>query len=276
MAFIHLNYYSHNLKYQTDLNVIIPTPEGDDDMLGGTMPAYFEEGKKYQVLYLLHGTCGDCYDWLIKTNAERLAQKYNVALVMPSCQNNFFLNMLSGPKYTDFLAKELPEFICGLLPVSKKREDTFIAGLSMGGYGAWHIALSAPERFGAAASLSGALDFPRGDLLENAMASGMDDIWPFKAMWGHRTTEDLVKDPNIHLIARMEQLLNEGVELPVFFSTVGTEDFTYGWNVSFRDKMKEMGIPLAWTEGPGSHNWFYWNEHLVDVLEWLPLRGETV
>ena len=276
MAFIHLNYYSHKLHYQTDLNVTIPIPDGDDDVLGGEMPEYFPAGKKYQVLYLLHGTCGDCYDWLIKTNVERLAQKHRLALVMPSCQNTFFLNMDSGPDYLDFLIKELPEFITGMFPISKKREDTFIAGISMGGYGAWHAALAAPDRFEAAASLSGVLEFPAGEFIEPVIRNGRDDIWPFRAMLGRKRVDEILADTKFHLLSRIEELQEKGGRVPKLFMTVGTEDFTYKSNQAVREQLDKRNVSCIYTEGSGSHNWFYWNEHLPEILDWLPLKNNPV
>lgn len=276
MAFIHLNYYSHKLHYQTDLNVTIPIPDGDDDVLGDGMPEYFPEGKKYQVLYLLHGTCGDCYDWLIKTNAERMAQKHRLALVMPSCQNSFFMNMDSGPDYLDFLTEELPEFIAGMFPISKKREDTFIAGISMGGYGAWHTALMAPYRFEAAASMSGVLEFPAGDPIESEVKKGTDNIWPFRAMLGNQDFAAMLTDAKVHLLTRLDELQKKGDRIPKLFMTVGTEDFTYESNMAVRGQLEKRKIPCTCTQGPGKHNWFYWDEHLSEILEWLPLKNDLV
>lgn len=274
MAFLHMNYYSHELKYQTDLNIILPTPDGDHDVEDTAMPPYFPKGKKYQVLYLLHGTCGDCYDWIVRANTERLAKKYHVAVVMPSCQNSFFFNMASGPAYLDFLTKELPALVTGMLPISEKREDTFIAGLSMGGYGAWKAALEAPERYGAAASLSGVLDFPRGKLMEPFVCAMSDRIWPFHAIFGEQSLEELEKDPDVSLIAKLEQMAAEKQQLPALFLSVGTEDHTYSSNQVLRAQLERLGISYGYTEGSGSHDWDYWNEHLMDVLEWLPLRRD--
>lgn len=276
MAFMHLNYYSPTLKYQTDLNVIIPTPDGDTDLMGMNPPDFFARGRKYQVLYLLHGTSGDCYDWLHKTNAERLAQQYRLAMVLPSCQNSFFCDMVSGPNYLKFLTQELPEFITKMFPVSVKRENTFIAGLSMGGYGAWHAALAAPDRFAAAASLSGVLDFPKGDIIETHVRELRSEIWPFRAILGERDFFEILNDPSISLPARIEELIEKKQELPKLFITVGTEDFTYQSNQQIREKLRKMNVSCGYTEGPGMHDWFYWGEHLRDVLEWLPLRGDTV
>ena len=112
------------------------------------------------MLYLLHGTYGDYSDWCHLTSIEKYAQNHKIMVVMPSVANSFYQDMVIGPKYLTFLTEELPQYIQMLFPASGRREDNFVAGLSMGGYGAWHVALAKPEQYAAAASLSGAPQLP--------------------------------------------------------------------------------------------------------------------
>ena len=150
MAFIQLNYPSGALQQNTDVSIILPDPPGS---------AHVSPGRAYQTLYLLHGTYGDHSDWWRKTALERYAQEACLAVVMPSCGNAFYQDMVHGPKYKTFLLEELPAYLRSILPLSPRREDNFIAGLSMGGYGAMHLALSKPGQYAAAASLSGVMSF---------------------------------------------------------------------------------------------------------------------
>lgn len=99
--------------------------------------------------------------WMRRTNIERYAAARNLAVVMPAVGRSFYQDMAAGPRYWTFLSEELPAIMRGFFPLSEKRADNFAAGLSMGGYGAMRLALAHPERFAAAASFSGALDYAR-------------------------------------------------------------------------------------------------------------------
>ena len=157
MANIHCNYYSNALQLNTDINVVIPTPNSDE-LMNHKDTSYWREGAKYQVLYLLHGTYGDYSDWCHLTSIEKYAQNHKIMVVMPSVANSFYQDMVYGPAYLTFLTEELPEYLGRLFPASTRREDSFVAGLSMGGYGALKCGLLAPETFSAVASLSGGVD----------------------------------------------------------------------------------------------------------------------
>ena len=145
---LNCQFYSPVLRRNTEINVCFPTPDEETDPMRTEVP----------VLYLLHGMHGDATSWLYRTNISRYADKAGIAVVMPSAANSFYQDMTHGERFFTYVTEELPKFIQGLFPVSKKREDTFVAGLSMGGYGAYYIGLSCPEKFGAVASFSGALD----------------------------------------------------------------------------------------------------------------------
>ena len=142
---LHCDFHSPVLRRNTHINVILPTPG--------------ETGKKVQqnmkVLYLLHGLHGDETSWLQFSNIARYADEAGIAVVIPGVGNSFYQNMAHGEDFFTYITEELYEFVQALFPVSKKREDTFIAGLSMGGYGAWYLALACPEKFSATASFSG-------------------------------------------------------------------------------------------------------------------------
>lgn len=157
MAFFQVNFFSEILCFHTDVNVFIPTPDSSETLCEETC-SWFQRGSRFQVMYLLHGTYGDYTDWLRLTGVERYAKQHRMALVMPSASNSFYHDMKAGSDYLSYLTRELPAFITKYFPISERREDTFIAGLSMGGYGAMKAALEYPEKYAACASLSGVLD----------------------------------------------------------------------------------------------------------------------
>ena len=138
MAYMDCGFYSKSLMKNARILVFIPTMSADD-YLTGNHADYYREHSKYQTLYLLHGSYGDCTDWTRFTNILRYAQERCLAVVMPSAENSCYINMAQGEPYLDYISLELPDFLSTLFPLSGKREDTFIAGLSMGGYGAFPV-----------------------------------------------------------------------------------------------------------------------------------------
>src|SRR5690349_24431898 len=113
---------------------------------------------KYRTLYLLHGHSDDHTAWQRWTSIERYVEGLNLAVVMPAVHLSFYTDMVYGGKYWQFISEEVPAMVRDMFPLSTGREDNFVAGLSMGGYGALKLALTHPDRYAAAASPSGADD----------------------------------------------------------------------------------------------------------------------
>lgn len=268
MALFQCNFFSQTLYLNTNLNVIIPT-FNSDELLNKKMFDYLRPGAKYQTLYLLHGAYGDYSDWMRLTGIERYAQEKKVAIIMPSGANSFYQNMAHGERYLDYMSKELPKFVTTMFPLSDKREDTFVAGLSMGGYGAFKLALTNPERFSCAASLSGALDIEavlRGPISEHNTFS-VNNILDL-------STKISESDSDLFTLAKKRR--DEEVDLPRFFQSIGTEDFLYNINTAAKKKFELLGLDLTFEEHPGIHDWDYWDTHIQRVLDWLPLKNELV
>ena len=266
MAFFHMNFFSPTLLVGTDVNVFIPTPDSGELSTGQDI-GYFHDGVKYPVLYLLHGAYGDYSDWARLTGIERYAQAHKIAVVMPSADNSFYQDMYRGGKYLTYFTRELPDYIARLFPVSTKREDTFVAGLSMGGYGAVRVAFEMPERFGAAASLSGAIDLLAA--LGDAEKEPHQPPFYWDAIFAD---PGKVEGSDADLFALAKKRLAEGKKLPPIYQTVGTEDLIYPANLSAKKKLEELGLELTYAEHPGIHDWEFWDAHIRDVLDWLPIR----
>jgi S-formylglutathione hydrolase FrmB len=169
--------------------------------------------------------------------------------------------MKYGMRYYTYLTKEIPYIASTYFPISTKREDNFIAGLSMGGYGAFMIALRNPEMFCKAASLSGAVDllhiFDLDDLQAEPTA---------KLIFGSKQ-EYLRSDYNIIKLIKKQK--ESGANLPKLYQCCGTEDFLYPANQSFKAAAMKYGLDLTYDEGPGVHNWDYWDANIQKVLKWL-------
>lgn len=266
MALFDIKLFSTSLLTNTDVRVVVPTP---DEPFAPDETPYYQKGKRYQVLYLLHGAFGDCTVWTRNTGIERYAQKYKLVVVSASVTNSCYLDMAHGAKYLTYMTKELPLFINAMFPVSPRREDTFIAGISMGGYGAYRVALETPERFACAVSLSGAVDMA-------SMAEGMPVNAPSAINMADVFGDGPVRGTDNDLIALLKKRVSEGRQIPRLYQCCGTEDFLYGLNLNFREKLETAGADLTYDESPGIHNWDYWDPQIRKVLEWLPLAGTLV
>ena len=250
MALIQCDFYSEALQLSTSMTVILPQPVRS----------------RYPVLYLLHGLSDDHTTWLRRTSIERYVEPLGLAVVMPAVHRSFYADMAHGNRYWTFISRELPALVRGFFPVSRKHEDTFVAGLSMGGYGAFKLALSFPQRFAAAASLSGALDQagPAPQPVDPAMRAEMENIYG--------DLDKLAGGPNdvMHLA---RQVAKSTGPKPRLHQCCGTEDFLYDQNLRFRDQARALGLDLTYEEGPGEHEWGYWDRMIQQVLAWLPLES---
>ena len=114
MAFIQLKTYSETLRTKTSIQVILPTP-----LAGDTNGSFYDSGKKYPTLYLLHGTYGDEADYTRFSRIESYAQEYYVAVVMMSTANGCYRDMpRGGPAYYKYVTEELPKMMEWMFPLS--------------------------------------------------------------------------------------------------------------------------------------------------------------
>jgi putative tributyrin esterase len=258
MALFNVSFFSHTLGMSMQMNVILPQP--DKDQVG------FGSDKKIPVLYLLHGMSDDHSAWLRQTSIERYVSDRNIAVVMPSTHLGWYTDMAYGNKYWTFISEELPQ-ICHTFfnNLSKQREDTFVAGLSMGGYGALKLGLGASQHFSAVASLSGALD-----VFAICLYSQNTEEKPF---WENVFGEaDLVKGSDNDLLHLATKLKTSGKPIPRIFMWCGTEDFLYDQNMTMKQHLEDLNIDFTYEESPGDHTWKYWDAQIQRVLDWLPIQ----
>lgn len=209
-----------------------------------------------KVLYLLHGLSDDASCWSRYTSLELVARSENVAVVMPDGGRSFYADTAYGEGYFTYLTKELPEWIRYLLPVSQKREDTFIAGLSMGGYGAFKAALTYPEQYGGAAGFSSVCNIRR---------HFEDDSLPVRAAFGD--TPDWGALDLFELAKKAESKPLK----PKIYQWCGTSDFLYQDNKKFQKLMESLNFDYHFFESEGDHMWRYWNEQVVRAMAFFDL-----
>ena len=247
MALLTLHLKSNALELNTQVNVILPQDIKKDE--------------KLKVLYLLHGYLGDNTDWLRYTSIERYAWNYRLAIVMPAINNSYYTDTVSGLNYFTYVSKELPDLITSLLPISNKKEDNYVAGLSMGGYGALKIALTYPEKYSKAASISGALDI---DNIRNLATQEPRKTW-FNAVFGQLPSQNTPSD----LKYLVDLHIKHDVQIPDLFIACGTEDFLYQDNKKFIQFLNLKNVNHTYYESPGSHDWGFWDFYIQKVLAWL-------
>jgi len=237
MAKMTCNFISYTLRRAVDITVIIPSvtiPEAltrSEDLTHQHQP--------YPVLYLLHGYGNNHATWSGYSNVELYAEERQIAVVMLSAENKFYADHKNDDNYFKFVAEELPEFIQNTFPVSRRKEDTFIAGLSMGGFGALYHGLSHPERFAAIGSFSGAVN--RQD---------NEGISP-------------------ELLLR--RCIKENIELPKIYISIGNEDFLLDVNQQFVDLLEDFKVDhySAFIDGY-THEWRFWDMEVEHFLDWIP------
>ncbi len=263
MAIIEVNFISKCLMRTVTFNAIIPV-----DKFGPQTEN--AEQKPLKTLYLLHGIFGNYTDWVNGTRIQAWAEANDLAVIMPSGENRFYLDdEKSGELYGEFIGKELVEFTRKLFPLSDKREDTFIAGLSMGGYGAIRNGLKYAENFGCVIGLSAALVHDTWKDADNSAPIFTFRRNYYEAIFGeYDKVKGSDKDPKALLL----KLKEEGRPVPKMYLCCGTEDDLVTVNRDFRDFLNENGVDLTYVEGPGKHDWVFWDTYIKKVLDWLPLN----
>lgn len=251
MALINLKFFSESLGMQTEVYVIMP----QRSTAGEIGISNHATQNQYKCLYLLHGLSDDQSIWLRRTSIERYASDYGIAVVMPCGGKSFYTDMKYGMKYYTYIAQELPRVIQEFFQVSDKREDRYIAGLSMGGYGALKIGLRECDAFCAAAGLSPCTDV---------------DHWKDRAAELYQSifgdAPQVPEDDNLFALAKKQ---NQSPNKPRLFVGIGTEDYLYEENVRFRELVKSLDYDFTYRESHGVHCWEFWDEYIQYVLEWM-------
>lgn len=245
MAFLEVKFFSDVLGMCMSMNVILPQ----------------NATEKVPTLYLLHGMSDDHTTWSRLTSIERYAEEQGIAVVMPTTYLGWYTDMALGGAYRTFVGEELPKICRSFFPMlSDRREDTYLSGNSMGGYGSMAIALTYPDTFSIAAPLSAAFDpthlhdpaHPENTYFEDIFgpigefAGSKNDLW--------------------HLAKTVKEA---GGNVPKVFLWCGTEDFLYNDNTAFRDHLVSLGYDLTYTQSPGNHSWYYWDREIQSVLRFI-------
>lgn len=249
MALIRLDHTPETTKVNTPLNIILPGP--------GQMKGVPVRDRK--VLYLLHGLSDDGSAWQRFSNIEMLAVDYDLVVVMPSVGRSFYTDMPNGQNYFSYISEELPQYLKDVFGLNPKREDTLLAGLSMGGYGAMKCALLHPEKYRAVASFSGVLSVA---MIQNNPNDPRYN--EFSQLFG-----DLGKlqggphDPATWL----KQAAQRPEQIPSLYISCGRQDDLYPLSKLFFAACEGAGIQAEYYEEDASHEWYFWGREVARFLK---------
>ncbi len=263
MALMQVDFFSKSLMRTVTFNAIVPV---DKVAMPGQEVSNI---KQYKTLYLLHGIFGNYTDWIANTRIALWAQERDLVVVMPSGENKFYVdNQKSMDNFSQFIGEELVEFTRNLLPLSRKREDTYIAGLSMGGYGACVTGLNFNDTFGYIGMLSAAM------ILDGVHTATDDDPIPFRRKSYYESVfgdVDKIIGSEKDNMALITKLKEQNASIPNIYQVCGIQDFLIEPNRMYHEFLKENNVDVYYEEWDGIHDWKFWDEAILKFMDYLPL-----
>lgn len=266
MAVVNLDLYSYELAMNTQATILLPERRG--------IP-HTSHDEPYPMLYLLHGHGQDHTSWLRLSRIEFYLQNTDVIVVMPNACRSSYVDGVNTHRYGSFLTQELPRIIKNWFNITTDRENTFIAGMSMGGYGALHAAFSYPEQYGAVCALSPGIRMGSLDLHDKADKGLTIPAVPeidrnFRNTFGPAENY-LGSEYDLKHLARQ---LNAGSShKPRILHLCGTEDPLHAESEDFAQFMRTecSGLDYTWQDGPGIHDFNYWDRESITMLRFFGL-----
>ena len=262
MALIHVGFFAQSLGMCASCDVILP--EASTKLIG--METEAKPGK-HKVLWLLHGMSDNHTIWQRRTSIERYASRLGLAVVMPNGHLSGYGNMAhgGGGQYFTYITEELPRIMRSFFPLSEKREDNFICGLSMGGAGAMKLGLACPETYSVIGCLSaGAMN--RSELMPENPSESLKKR--MHLLYGDRDLTGTEED----VYFKANEILEKGLTPPRIYHACGDKDFLLDAAHTTRDYFMSLeGNPFdyRYDEDPGAHTWEFWDEHIQKFLEFL-------
>lgn len=254
MAFLTLSFHSDALGMASELAVVLPESAKTRIGMEGT------RNETFPTLYLLHGLSDDHTIWMRRTSIERYASRYGIAVVMPNAHRSWYCDMAHGGNYYTYVAKEVPavcrSFFRGM---SADRNMNYIAGLSMGGYGALKIALRNPDAFCGVASFSGAMN-PASPRHVYVGSDYWEDVFgPFDKIAG--------SENDVYALA--ERAIREGTLPSKLYLSCGTEDSLLPCTRKMEEILAGANVPHRYREAPGNHTWEFWDGEIERTLAYF-------
>lgn len=253
-------FFSKSLSRPVHFNAVL----SNDNAYGTEDNPYYQRQAKN--IYLLHGYSGGEMDWFVNAPLQDLANRYNVNFFMPCGDNSFYLDQpQTGFKYCTYVGQEFVDYTRRTFGLSTKREDTYIGGLSMGGYGAIHTGLTYPETFAGIMAFSSALIVNQLDTMSPEDNNPMANYGYYELIFG-----DLSKaaKTDINPSVLVEKLKKSGSTIPKIYMACGTEDFLVHANNDFKKELDRIGVEAEYQTWSGIHDFVFWRKALEEGMKW--------
>lgn len=269
MASITCTFYSKVLAKNTTAQVYLPTCGAVETNCLSDKERLDPE-RKFKVLVLLHGYSGNTSDWQRFSQMELFAEENGIAVVCPDGNNGHYTDWEIGPQNLTFLNDEFLPAMRAMFPLSDRREDTFVGGLSMGGYGALKWAFSYPETFSHLMNFSGGVDIVDRIAYYKLRP---ETVKTMETVYGDL---DKVKDSKHDNYWLLKNYDTSRYPLPRLFSSCGTEDGpVFGVHRKLVEMYQELGGDVTVFECKGIHDFHFWNKALEKAMyTWLPNERE--
>lgn len=273
MALAVFNFESQFLKGNTEICVILPNLPKQE-----TPEAFYGSERKYKVMWLFHGGGGDASDWIRKSSIELYAAENELAIVTISGCNAMYTNwptFANGMDYTSFFFRELMPLVYGWFPVSEKKEDNFIAGLSMGAAGALKYAITNPERFAGCICLSSCGKAYSLDYVDDGDRTSPPKTQQHNGIANAGGIEKFYYSTD-NIRYQLEKRKEEGTlsSLPPVYMSYGEDDHHYEEGLDFKRFAENIGMDLTFTSIPGyKHEWRFWNIGIQEGLKFFGFQS---
>ncbi|PWB87645.1 alpha/beta hydrolase [Methanobrevibacter thaueri] len=244
-----------SLQRRTSISVILPA-----DNIHFLQDTEEIVPQPYRTLYLLHGLYGSDDIFLANTSIQKFAEDHGIAIVIPCGENSFYVdNEKAHAYYGEYVGQELLDITRNIFPLSDKREDTFIAGFSMGGYGALRNGLKYSQNFSKIGMISPALI--TDDIADYADDNNVLHSRDFyESVFGDLDEiKNSDKDPKF--------LIENCEDLPDIYMACGIDDFLFEKCADFYKYLNSKGIEARFVGDEGEHTWEFCDKYVKDFIE---------
>ena len=248
MAVIRMTFFSTALRMTTNCNILIPDNSNDVTPICNG---------QYKTLYLLHGLSGNAEEWIRFTKLEYYAKKFGYIIVMPEVGRSFYTN-IDGINYAKYIAEELPNYLSQWFKIPTQKECTYIAGESMGGYGALKIGFSYPKQYQSIAALSPVIHLEElRCMVENKVFEeiGVDEI-----------DRIIYQNDYFDIYKCLDNKPSK--DYPSVIQLCGTDDFLVDSNRKFYHYAKNK-IDITYQELSGDHEWPVWDIAIQKAIQYF-------
>lgn len=248
MALIDMNFVSMSLMREVSVKVILPTDYA----------AIYQPQVPYKTVYFLPGYSANAEQIVSYLGLRAQSELKGMAIVILNGENSFYVDVPErNGNYSTFVSSELVEFTRKIFPLSDKPEDTYLAGISMGGFGTLYNGIMHPEVFSKVAALSPAIDLYNIPELAGLAPSLIDHYFGNRESYGNSDAD--IKSSYIRDRKR-----------PEIFLGCGRQDAAVWEQVKdFKDRLDAAGIVHTWMELDGNHDIYTWQTMLDSVFSFL-------